>query len=405
MNDSFRVDQLPPYILGEIGRAVLELRRGGADIVDLSQFNPDLGPPQVGVDKAVQSLLLPHHHRYSSSQGISKLRQAFADWYLQRFGVALDPEEEVAVTLGTKEGLSHLLLAVVNPGDHVLVPTPSYPIHNSAVMMAASSLLGIPLFSAWSDATNAGYKLDGQSDDFFARLESVCASAWPKPKAMIICFPHNPTGTTVDTAFFTRLVEFAASHQILLIHDFAYGELCYDGYRAPSLLEIPGAIDTAVEFYSMSKAFSIPGWRISFCVGNKKVIRALKRIKSHLDYGVFQPLQIAAISLLKHAPAILKETAETYRARRDVLVDGLKSAGFDARPPRATVFLWLPIPDESGGSLTMSHRLLKDAGVAVSPGLGFDPHADGFIRIALSESEQRLRTAAIRIERALRGGR
>ncbi|HQH26889.1 MAG TPA: aminotransferase class I/II-fold pyridoxal phosphate-dependent enzyme [Oligoflexia bacterium] len=401
--DFFRISQLPPYPLGEIAHAVRAAQAAGEEIIDLSQINPDLGPPAAAVDKLVQACLQPHNHRYSASQGITKLRAACASWYEQRFGVALDAASEIVVTMGTKEGLSHLLLAVVSPGDTVIVPAPSYPIHVSAVFISGASLVGLPLFSSYAQAAQNDYHLSAASGDFFDRLDRMYHNTWPRPKFIVLSFPHNPTATTVDTGFFQRLVEFALKNRTYIVHDFAYADLCFDGFHAPSILALPRAKEVAVEYYSLSKGFGMPGWRLGFCVGNPRLVSALKRIKSYLDSGVFQPLQIAALKLLDagalSAVEYLRETAAVYQARRDVLTSGLTASGWELSVPRATVFVWARIPERfrSVGSLAFSRRLLENARVAACPGIGFDQQADEYLRFALVEPERKLRQAVERI--------
>ena len=399
----FRISQLPPYPLGEIAEAVRAAQSAGREIIDLSQINPDLGPPAFAVDKLVQACLQPHNHRYSASQGITKLRLACVDWYKQRFGVDIDPGSEVVVTMGTKEGLSHLLLAVVSPGDSVIVPTPSYPIHVSAVFIAGAGFVGLPIYQSYDQAARCGYQLSGASDDFFERLERRYQNTWPRPKFLVVSFPHNPTTTVVDRTFFERLVEFALRNRTYLVHDFAYADLCFDGFRAPSILEVPGAKEIAVEYYSFSKGFGMPGWRIGFCVGNPRLVGALKRIKSYLDSGVFQPLQIAAVKLLEGAATqgleYLEEVAGVYQARRDVLTAGLLKSGWELTQPRATVFVWARLPEKmrAEGGLVFCRRSLAQADVALCPGVGFDQEAGDYVRFALVEPERKLRTAVERI--------
>lgn len=404
MDEFFRIAHLPPYPLGEIAQAVRDARVAGQDIIDLSQVNPNLGPPGIAVDKLVQSCLQIHNHRYSSSQGITALRQAIAGWYDKRFGVEVSADSEVVVTMGTKEGLSHLLLSMASPGDTVIVPTPSYPIHTSAVFISGAGFVGLPLFSSYSSAEEEGYLLSEKSDDFFERLRVLYNHTWPRPKAMVLSFPHNPTATVVTKGFFERLVEFALGHGLYLVHDFAYADICFDGYQAPSILEIDAAREIAVEFYSLSKGFGMAGWRIGFCVGNEKLVGALKKIKSYLDFGVFQPLQIAARAALLHASEHgaewLAEAVSVYQTRRDVLVDGLRDLGWTLHTPKGTVFVWARIPDYAvgEGSLSFGHRLLAEAKVAVCPGIGFDVQADHYMRFALVENERCLRAATQRMQ-------
>ena len=402
----FRIDRLPPYLFGEIARAVVDARMSGRDVIDLSQVNPSLGPPPLAVEKLVQASLHPHNHRYSSSQGISRLRQAICLQYGKRFGVSLDAEHEVVVSMGVKEGLAHLLLAVLTPGDTVFVPTPGYPIHAAAVFIAGANLVGIPIAGAGAERV---LELDERSDDFFTRLDELYRRTWPSPRMMLLSFPHNPTTTTVTRGFFARLVAYARERQLFLVHDFAYADICFDGYRAPSLLEVDGAKDVSIECYSLSKGVGLPGWRMGFCLGNERLVSALKRIKSYLDFGIFQPLQIAASHALAASEDICREAAGVYQARRDVLAEELRRGGWEIQAPKATVFLWARMPDsvrekfagEGSRSLALAQKLLRHADVAICPGIGFDRDADDFVRFALVENEQRLRLAAGRIDAVL----
>ncbi len=395
----FRIAQLPPYPLGEIATAVRDARLEGRDVIDLSQVNPAFEPPAAAVDKLVQCSLQAHNHRYSASQGITRLRTAGCSWYQRRFGVELDPEREVVVTLGTKEGMAHLLLSVVSPGDTVLVPTPSYPIHTAAVFLAGASFVGVPLYDSFATAEEQGYRLTSASDDFFTRLQHRHDKCWPRPKVLILSFPHNPTTSTVTEDFFERLVAFCKKNQVYVVHDFAYADLTFEAGAAPSILSVPGAKDVAVEAYSLSKGFSLAGWRVALFVGNPQLVEALKRIKGYIDTGAFQPLQIAAATLLerpeKELVEYLGEITSRYSARRDVLVEGLSAANWTVSKPRGSVFVWAGLPQElrSEGSLAVGHRLLRDANVAACPGIGFDADADNYIRFALVEPEHRLRQA------------
>lgn len=402
----FRVSQLPPYSLGPIAYAVRDARLAGRDIIDLSQINPDLGPPPQAIDALVQASLQKHNHRYSSSQGITRLRSAAANWYEHRFGVEVDPDKELVVTMGTKEGLTHLLLAMLAPGENVLVPTPSYPVHSSSVCIAGASFVGVPLFEDFSTASDCAYRLSDKSEDFFNRLSLAVERTWPRPKALICSFPHNPTATVVDLSFFERLVAFARAERLSIVHDFAYADVCFDEYRAPSLLEIPGAREIAVECYSLSKGFSMPGWRIGFCIGAPHLVSALKRIKGYVDFGIFQPMQIAAAKLLddsQQAENVIQEHSALYQARRDVLCEGLQGLGWELSIPKASVFVWARLPENvrKEGSFRISQKLLDEASVAVCPGGGFDPHGDEFIRFAIVEEERLLRQAIASIRECL----
>ena len=390
---NLRIDDLPPYVLGELAHAVSEKRSSGIDVIDLSQLNPNLGPEPHGVDKLVQAVLQPHNHRYSSSQGILKLRKVVAERYEKAFRVSLDPENEVVVTLGTKEGLAHLLLAIGNAGDTVLIPTPTYPIHTASVFVAGAHSLGVPLYRESDGEQGSERMLTAKSEGFFRRLEQRVEATWPKPKVLLLNFPHNPTTTVVSKCFYERVVDFAIRHSLFVVNDFAYADICFDEFKAPSILEIPRAKEVAVEFYSLSKGLSVPGWRMAFCVGNPRLVAALKKIKSYMDSGAFQPLQIAATSLISQAEKVTKETQSTYQARRDVLYQGLIDLGFYVSLPKATMFLWAHVPKEYArvGSVEFSKYLLEKCSVAVCPGLGFGTDGEGFLRFALVEPEHRMR--------------
>ncbi len=401
--DFLRIRQLPPYPLGEIAHAVRDARLAGRDIIDLSQMNPDLGPPGAAVDKLVQACLQSHNHRYSASQGITKLREAIAKWYDHRYKISLDPDREIVVTMGTKEGLSHLLLSLVAPGDTVLVLTPGYPIHTSAVALAGAGFIGVPLFASSDAAGRANYVLRENDDNFFERLELTYMRSWPRPSTLICSFPHNPTTTTVTEGFFNRLIEFAKTKQFFIVHDFAYADICFDGVRAPSILADSRNRETAVECYSLSKGFGLAGWRIGFCLGNARLVAALKKIKGYLDFGVFQPLQIAAATLLespeRHGVPILEEVVATYQHRRDVMVPGLRELDWQFHTPAATPFIWARLPDNArtSGSFAYSRRILESANVAICPGAGFDVQADDYMRFALVDNERRLREGLLRM--------
>jgi alanine-synthesizing transaminase len=386
--DFRRIDRLPPYVFNVVNDLKAAARRAGEDIIDLGMGNPDLPPPQRVIDKLSEAANNPRNHRYSQSRGIPKLRKAIADWYERRYGVSLDPETEVTSTIGAKEAISHLAWTLVGPGDACLVPEPTYPIHSFSVALAGADVHSVPL---------------GIDQDFFANLLEAYERTWPRPRLIITSFPHNPTTVCVDRAFFERLVAFAKEHDLVVVHDFAYADLCFDDYAAPSFLEIPGAKDVGIEIFSMSKSFSMPGWRIAFLVGNPGVVAALARLKSYLDYGVFQPIQIAAIIALNECEEETKYYRDVYRARRDVLIEGLARAGWHVPPPRATMFVWAQIPDDhrAAGSLEFAKYLLSEGKVAVSPGVGFGRAGDGFVRFALVENEHRIRQATRGIKRAL----
>lgn len=386
-----RVKRLPPYVFAIVNKIKMEARRRGEDIIDLGMGNPDLPTPKHIVDKLCEASLNPKNHRYSASKGITQLRLAMAEWYKRRFDVDLDHETEVVVTIGSKEGLSHLAYAIIEPGDLVLTPAPAYPIHPYSFILAGGDVRSIPV----------------QKDiDFFKSMEDAFKSAWPRPKVLLINFPHNPTTACTELPFFEKIVDFAKENNIIVIHDFAYADLVFDGYKAPSFMQAKGAKDVGVEFFSLTKSYSMAGWRVGFCVGNPEVVGALTTIKSYLDYGMFQPIQIASIIALRGDQSCVGEIAKTYEHRRDVLIQGLNSAGWHIEPPKATMFAWAEIPDEfkSMGSLEFTKFLLKEAGVAVSPGIGFGQAGEGFVRFALVENEHRIRQATRGIKKALGSG-
>jgi alanine-synthesizing transaminase len=383
-----RIERFPPYVFSIVNDLKMRARRAGEDIVDLGMGNPDIPAPEAVVEKLREAALNERNHRYSASRGIPKLRSAICDLYERGWGVSLDPETETVVTIGAKEGLSHLAWVLVGPGDSVLVPEPTYPIHTYAMILAGANLTSVPL---------------SIESDFFADLVRAYERSEPKPRALLCSFPHNPTTAVVDLSFFEQLVEFAKARNIMIVHDLAYADLVFDAERAPSLLQVPGARDIGVEFFSMSKSYSMPGWRIAFALGNREIIGALTKLKSYLDYGVFQPIQIAAIIALNECTTVPKEIRETYRARRDALCDGLDRIGWAMVRPPATMFAWTPIPEEFApmGSLEFSKYLVSAAKVAVSPGIGFGPSGDSYIRFALVENEQRIRQAVRGIRKAL----
>lgn len=384
-----RIDNLPPYVFAQVNDLKLQARRAGEDIIDLGFGNPDIPTRPEVVEKLVEAARNPRNHRYSSSRGIPNLRKAVADRYRRRFSVELDPDTEVITTIGAKEGLSHLMWALVQPGDVALVPEPSYPIHIYAPVLAGAEVNRVPL------------SLD---DDFFARLQASFEETWPRPRVILTSFPHNPTTACVDLSFFQKLVDFARDHEIMLIHDFAYADLGFDGYQPPSLLEVPGAKEVGVELYTLTKGHSMAGWRVGFVVGNHEMVAALAKLKSYLDYGTFQPIQIASIIALNEGDEYVGEVNEIYRRRRDTLVDGLDRAGWSFPKPRGTMFVWAPIPTAYAemGSLDFTIMLMKEAKVAVSPGMGFGPHGEGFVRFALVENEHRTGQAVRGIRDALR---
>ncbi len=386
-----RIKRLPPYVFAIVNAMKIEARRRGEDIIDLGMGNPDQGTPQHIVDKLVEAAQNPKNHRYSASKGITKLRTAVCNWYKRRYDVDLDPESEAVVTIGSKEGLSHLALATVEPGDVVLTTAPAYPIHPYAVIIAGGEVRSIPL---------------RKDSDFFVDMQEAFKNTWPRPKMLIINFPNNPTTTVVDAAFFQQLADFAQENNIIVVHDLAYADLNFDGYKAPSFLQAKGAKDVGVEFYSLTKSYNMAGWRVGFCCGNRDVVGALIKIKSYLDYGMFQPIQIASIIALNGPQECVKEISGMYQARRDVLIDGLDKAGWKVEKPKATMFVWAEIPEpfKKLGSLEFSKHLIKEAKVAVSPGVGFGEYGDGHVRFALIENEHRLRQAAKGIKQALHKG-
>jgi len=375
-----RLDRLPPYVFATVNEIKMAARRAGKDIIDLGMGNPDLGTPQHIVDKLVEASQKPQNHRYSASMGITKLRAAISDWYQRRFDVEIDPDAEAIVTIGVKEGLSHLILVTIRPGDVVFTPNPTYPIHPYSAIISGGDVRGIPL---------------GPDQDFFENLINATKQTWPRPKIVIISYPHNPTTEIVDLEFFQKIVDYAREHNMLIIHDFAYADLVFDDYKAPSLLQVKGAKEVGVEFFSLSKSYSMPGWRVGFCVGNKETIAALRRIKSYLDYGIFQPIQIAAIIALNGPYDCVEEIRRTYQERRDTLISGLNRIGWDIPSPKGTMFVWGKIPEHyrKMGSVEFSKFLINQAQVAVAPGLGFGEYGDDYVRFALIENSMRINQA------------
>jgi len=381
LNDEFpRIKRLPPYVFNIVNDLKAKARARGEDIIDFGMGNPDKPAPAHIVEKLVEAAQRPDTHRYSVSRGIPRLRKAICDWYQRKYDVTLDPDSETIVTIGSKEGLAHLALATVGPGDAVLVPNPAYPIHPYGFVIAGADIRHVPLTP---------------DVDFFAELEKSVKDSWPKPKMLVLNFPGNPTTQCVDLEFFQRVVDFAKEHQIWVIHDLAYGEITFDGYKAPSILQIPGAKDVAVEFYTLSKTYNMPGWRVGFMSGNPTLVAALARMKSYLDYGMFTPIQVAAITALDGPQECVAEIVETYKQRRDVLCDGLNSIGWPVEKPKATMFVWAKIPEQfrEMGSLEFSKKLLKEAKVAVSPGIGFGEYGDDYVRFGLIENQHRTRQA------------
>jgi alanine-synthesizing transaminase len=389
IDDFPRIKRLPPYVFNIVGELKAAARARGEDIIDFGMGNPDQPTPQHIVDKLVEVAQRPDTHRYSLSRGIPRLRRAICRWYKQRFDVDLDPDSEAIVTIGSKEGLAHLALATVGPGDAVLVPNPAYPIHPYGFIIAGADIRHVPLVPGI---------------DFFEELEKAIKDSWPKPKMLVLNFPGNPTTQCVELDFFEKVVEIAREHQIWVVHDIAYADIVFDGYKAPSIMQVNGAKDVAVEFYSLSKSYNMPGWRVGFMVGNPSLVAALARMKSYLDYGMFTPIQVASITALEGPQDCVAEIVERYRSRRDVLCEGLKSVGWDIEKPKGTMFVWAPIPEEFRdiGSLEFSKLLLQEAKVAASPGIGFGDYGDDHVRFGLIENEHRTRQAIRGIRDMLR---
>ena len=383
-----RITNLPPYVFTIIDGLKVAARRAGEDVIDLGFGNPDLPSPPTAVDKLCEAVRNPRNHRYSASRGIPKLRQAVADLYRRRFGVDLDPETEAITTIGAKEGFSHLMWVLLQPGDAALVPSPSYPIHIWGPLFAGAEVREIPV---------------GTGEDFFENVQQSYRFSWPRPRVIVLSFPHNPTTTCVDLAFMQRMVDFALENEVLLVHDNAYAELGFDGFRPPSILQATGAKQCAVELYSMTKAFSMAGWRMAYLVGNAEVVQALAKLKSYLDYGAFQPIQIAATVTLNEDPDHPERAQAIYQSRRDALCDGLRRIGWEVEPPKGTMFVWAPIPEpyRELGSVEFASMLVREAKVATSPGIGFGPGGDGHVRFALIENEQRIGQGVRNLRRAL----
>lgn len=382
------MERIPPYLFARINQMKLESRRGGLDVIDLGMGNPDIPTPPHIVDKLCEVAADPKAHRYSASKGIAHLRRAIAKWYGRRFGVDIDPEAEALAVIGSKEGICHLFLAILDEGDMVLVPSPSYPIHYYSVVIAGGHLHTVPLTA---------------ESNFLPDLSKVMREAYPRPKILILSYPNNPTTQVVDLAFFEEIVEFAKREQLLIIHDMAYSEICFDGYRAPSFLQAKGAKDVGIEFYSLSKTYNMAGWRVGFAVGNRHIIAALSKLKSYYDYGIFTPIQVAAIAALEGEQTCIDEMLEVYRRRRDILVDGLNGMGWNVPRPKATMYVWAPIPEpfRKLDSLQFSELLLEKALVATSPGIGFGTAGEGYLRLALVENERRIKQALRGIKKVM----
>ncbi len=386
-----RIERLPPYVFNQVNELKLDARRRGEDIVDFGMGNPDQPTPKHIVDKLIEVAQRGDTHRYSVSRGIPRLRRAISRWYGNRYNVDIDPETEAIVTIGSKEGLSHLALATMDRGDGVLVPNPAYPIHPYGFVIAGADIRHVPI---------------GPDIDFFAELDAAIRNSWPKPKMLLLNFPSNPTAQCVELDFFERVVDVAREHNIYVVHDIAYADLVFDGYKAPSIMQVPGAKEVAVEFFSLSKSYNMPGWRVGFMVGNADLVKALGRLKSYMDYGTFTPIQVAAIAALEGPQECVQEICQLYQDRRDVLCDGLNAAGWEVERPRATMFVWARLPERFRElkSLEFTKLLLREAKVAVSPGIGFGEYGDEFVRFALIENQHRTRQAVRGIKEMLRDG-
>lgn len=390
MNADFpRIKRLPPYVFNIVNELKAQARARGEDIIDFGMGNPDQPTPQHIVDKLCEAAQRGDTHRYSLSRGIPRLRQAICNWYQRKYDVTLDPETQAIVTIGSKEGLAHLALATMGPGDAVLVPNPAYPIHPYGFVISGADIRHVPLTP---------------DVDFFVELEKAIKDSWPKPKMLVLNFPGNPTAQCVELDFFEKVVQIAKEHEIWVVHDIAYAEIAFDGYKAPSILQVPGALDVAVEFYSLSKTYNMPGWRVGFMCGNEQLVGALQRMKSYMDYGMFTPIQVAAVHALESDQSVVQEISDMYQNRRDTLCKGLNALGWPVEFPKATMFVWAKIPEtfRSEGSLEFSKRLLREAKVAVSPGIGFGDYGDEYVRFSLIENEHRTRQALRGIRDMLR---
>jgi alanine-synthesizing transaminase len=383
-----RIGSLPPYVFATINDLKAELRRAGEDVIDMGFGNPDIPSHELAVEKLKEAAEKGRNHRYSQSRGIPKLRGAICDLYQRKFGVELDPETQALTTIGAKEGLSHLMWVLVQPGDAAVVPSPSYPIHIFAPIFAGAQVSQVAM---------------GPGEDLFGNMVEAFERSKPRPRVIILSFPHNPTTATVELEFMQRVVDFAREQEVVVVHDFAYADVAFDGYRPPSILEAEGAEEVAVELYTLTKSFSMAGWRVGFMLGNREIVQALARVKSYLDYGTFQPIQIAATVVMNEAPEYPEEVCEIYRGRRDALCEGLSRIGWEIEKPRGTMFVWAPIPEQfkAMGSLDFAVKLTQEAHVAVTPGIGFGPGGDPFVRFALIENEERIRQGVRGIKKAL----
>jgi Aspartate/tyrosine/aromatic aminotransferase len=391
-----RIKRLPQYVFAVVNDLKARLRKEGEDIIDLGMGNPDLPPAPHIIEKLCESAKKKTTHRYSMSQGIPRLRKAIAEFYKKRYDVDLDPEKEVIMTIGSKEGLAHLMLAMLEPGDIAMVPSPRYPIHYYAPVIAGASVLTVPLPFEGDDSQ--------KQEQFLKNIYETYEDSYPEAKVLILNFPNNPTTMTVDIEFFKEIVKFAKKKKLWIVHDLAYGDLCYDGYKAPSILQVEDAKDIAVETYSLTKGFSMAGWRVGFVLGNETLVYNLKRIKSYLDYGTFTPIQVASIIALEGDYSVVEKARDIYSKRLDILVDGLNKAGWNVQKPKATMFLWAKIPEKFGhmGSVEFSKFLLTEGKVAVAPGIGFGEHGEGYVRFAVVENEKRIRQAVSNIKKLMR---
>jgi alanine-synthesizing transaminase len=400
--DFRRISNLPPYVFTIINNLKITARRDGDDIIDLGFGNPDIPSPQIAVDKLAEAAQNPKNHRYSLSRGLPKLREAMADMYQRKFGVTLDPELQITNTIGSKEGFSHLMWVLLESGDAAIVPSPSYPIHIFGPLFAGADLRQIPMRSQKRMLSATDVDVEYQ-DEFFDSLHKAWKVGWPKPRVLVISFPHNPTGATVDLSFMQRVVDFCRERDMIVVHDFAYADMGFNGYEPPSILQAEGAMDCAVELYSMTKGFSMAGWRCAFLVGNTQVVQALVKLKSYLDYGTFQPIQIAATVTLNEASDFPVEICKTYQSRRDALIEGLDRIGWSIPSPRGSMFVWAPIPEpyREMNAVEFCSHLVTECNVALSPGSGFGPGGEGFVRFALIENEQRIHQAIRNLDHGL----
>ena len=400
--DFRRISNLPPYVFTIINNLKITARRDGDDVIDLGFGNPDIPSPQIAVDKLSEAAHNPRNHRYSLSRGLPKLREAVAGMYERKFGVTLDPELQITNTIGSKEGFSHLMWVLLESGDAAIVPSPSYPIHIFGPLFAGADLRQIPMRSQRRLLSATDVDVEYQ-DEFFDSLHKAWEVGWPKPRVLVISFPHNPTGATVDLSFMQRVVDFCREREMIVVHDFAYADMGFNGYEPPSILQAEGAMDCAVELYSMTKGFSMAGWRCAFLVGNTQVVQALVKLKSYLDYGSFQPIQIAATVTLNEASDFPTEVCRTYQSRRNALIEGLDRIGWSIPSPRGSMFVWAPIPEpyREMNSVEFCSHLVTECNVALSPGSGFGPGGEGFVRFALIENEQRIHQAVRNLDHGL----